>query len=194
MRTKREDFFPSELYWLDRVGPVGRLEQLHGGVGANIIIEPLGQYGVAGAPSLLVMFDRLVEPEWEQDIARIPALNCDLTILDARVTLTWPTAAGAATWKGHDAPYMILNLYELLMKLALAGAGRIRLYGYPHPRPTNQKFIPMPWSDVYVVSLLIEKGGEPTLEIYDGATCLQPKDEDIPRVSPVFPLLCVRWP
>lgn len=160
MRTRREDFFPSELYWLDRVRPRS-LTQLHGGRPSDVSGLLLNGYETHG-PALTVAFDRLIEEDWERFVR-----NClnEQTILDARVTLTWPTSAGVATWKGHDAPYMILNLYELLMKLALAGAGRIRLYGYPHPRPTNRKFIPMPWSDVYVVALLIERGGEPRLEI-----------------------------
>lgn len=160
MRTKREDFFPSELYWLDRVGPVARLTQEHGGVPTDV--TDLLDHDPNGS-SLLVMLDRCIESDWASAVGLLQ--YHDQTILDARVTLTWPTAAGVASWKGHDAPYMILNLYDLLMRLAQAGAGRIRLYGYPHPRPTNRKFIPMPWSDVYVVALLIEKGGEPRLDV-----------------------------
>lgn len=168
MRTQRADFFPSELYWLDRVGPVSRLTQLHGGVPTDVTwLVPPRDYE-HGRP-LTVMFDRLIEPDWADILPAALGATSDLTILDARVTLTWPTAAGTATWKGHDAPYMILNLYELLMKLALAGAGRIRLYGYPHPRPKNRKYIPMPWSDVYAVALLIERGGTPHLEIASDA-------------------------
>jgi hypothetical protein len=157
VRTAREQFFPSELYWLDRVGPVSRLTQAHGGVASDV--EDLVTIDPNGSP-LLVMFDRLIEPDWADRVGDLYfRVSNEQIILDARVTLHWPTVAGVATWKGYDAPYMILNLYELLMRLALVGAGLIRLYGYRHPHPVNRKFIPMPWADVYVVALLIARDG-----------------------------------
>lgn len=166
MRTNREDFFPSELYWLDRVGPVSVLTEQHGGVPTSV--DGLLPERSSSAPGLYVMFDRLIEPDWEAALrGAMFGRAGDLVMLDARVTLRWPTSAGVATWKGHDAPYMILNIYELLMKLALAGAGRIRLYGYPHPQPVNRKFIPMPWHDVYAVAMLIERGGNSRVELDD---------------------------
>ena len=161
MRTAREDFFPSELYWLDRVGPVKALTQGHGGVRTDV--TSLVKFGYPGA-ALHVMFDRLIEPDWTNTIRDLASV----TILDARVTLNWPTAAGSSDWRGTPGPYMILNLYELLMELAINGAGLIRLYGYPHPRPKRLKFIPMPWSDVWVVGLLIERGGAPSLSCEGG--------------------------
>ena len=162
MRRLREDFFPSELYWLDRMGLVSRLRQAHGGIPTNV--EDLVTIDPNGSP-LMVMFDRLIEPDWAERVNDLQFRPSDeLIIVDARVTLNWPTAAGVATWKGREAPYMILNFYELLMQLALMGAGLIRLYGYQHPRPVNRKFIPMPWADVYVVALLIARDGAPRVE------------------------------
>lgn len=159
MRTRREDLFPSELYWLDRVAPVSRLTQAHGGVPTDV--EDLVVIDPNGSP-LCVAFDRLIEPDWAT-VARNAVREHSRVILDARVTLNWPTAKGIATWKGREDSYMILNLYELLMQLARAGAGQIRLYGYAHPRPKHFKLIPMPWSDVWVAALLIERGSRPRL-------------------------------
>ena len=172
MRTAREDFFPSELYWLDRVGPVSRLKQGHGGVPTDVsglvTTDPSG-------PSLHVAFDRMIEPDWNRALGLMLRAGHDRIILDARVTLDWPTDAGFSDWRkeGVFEHYMILNLYELLMGLALNGAGRIRPFGYPHPPLKRQKFIPMPWSDVWVVGLLVERGDVPSL-ICDGT--LQIKD------------------
>lgn len=165
MRTRRDDFFPSELYWLDRIGPVSRLVQAHGGVPTDV--EDLVTIDPNGAP-LYVAFDRLIEQDWGS-VVNLAMTYHERVILDARVTLNWPTAAGYAMWKGYWSPYMILNLYDLLMRLAIAGAGRIRLYGEPHPRPKHRKFIPLPWDDVRIVALLIERGGEPGLEYEPGA-------------------------